>query len=181
MNGDLTVGDVMTRAFVGVNEADPVSGVAGLMVEGGVGGAVVLRGSEPVGTLDARDVVALVAAGDDPDTASAGAVASDSADIIGPDVPLREAISAFATHDVRRLVVVGKGEVLGTLSEHDVITAQSALPEEDSPESPLAVTAPVESPDDRYSTQSVCEACGSLAGDLSNVNGQLLCADCREM
>ena len=70
---------------------------------------------------------------------------------------------------------------LETLSEHDVIIAHAALPESEEAEAPVAVATGESANDDRFSTQSVCEACGALAGNLSNVNGQLLCADCREM
>jgi len=180
MNGDVTVRDVMTREYVGVSEGDTVAGVADLMVEAGVEGAVVLRGAEPVGLVDARDVLAVVAAGGDPDSVTARAAMSDGATLIDAGSALEEAVSTLVGQDARRLVVVDELEVVGTLSEHDVITARSTFPESEEQERPLAVGG--EGPtDDRFSTQSVCEACGSLAGSLASVNGQLLCADCREM
>lgn len=180
MNGDVTVRDVMTREYVGVSEGDAIAGVADLMVEAGVEGAVVLRGSEPVGMVDAGNVVEVVAAGGNPESVTAGAAMADGATVIDADSPLSEAVSTLVGRDERRLVVVEGGEAVGTLSEHDVITAQSTFPETESRERPIAVTG--EAPaDDRYSTQSVCEACGSLASNLASVNGQLLCADCREM
>ena len=171
----------MTREFVGVSEGDSVVGVAELMIEAGVDGAVVLRGAEPVGMIDARNVVSLVADGRGLDSVTAGEVMGDRASTIDPDSPLREAVSTFAARDHRRLVVAEGGEVLGTLSEHDVITAQATFPETEVEEAPLAVAATESAGDDRFSTQSVCEACGALAGNLVSVNGQLLCADCREM
>lgn len=180
MNDDVTVRDVMTREYVGVNEGDAIAGVADLMVEAGVGGAVVLRGAAPVGMVDARDVVAVVAAGGDPTSVTARAAMSDGATAIDADSALSEAVSTLVGLDARRLVVVDGGEAVGTLSEHDVITARSTFPESERREPVLAVGD--EGPtDDRFSTQSVCEACGSLAGSLASVNGQLLCADCREM
>jgi len=181
MNGDVTVRDVMTREFVGVSEGDAIVGVADLMVEAGVEGAVVLRGAEPVGMVDARAVVEVVAAGGDPESVTARAAMAEPVASIDVDSPLREAVSTFVARDVRRMVVVDGEEVVGTLSEHDVIAAQAALPDDGSPDVPLAVATGETVGDDRYSTQSVCEACGSLAGSLASVNGQLLCADCREM
>ena len=171
----------MTREFVGVSEGDSVAGVADLLVEAGVDGAVVLRGREPVGVLDSRSVLGLVARGADPGTVTAGEVMSNAAPTIRPDSPLREAIARIAADDLRRLVVTDGDDVLGTLSEHDVIIAHSAIPDSEEAEAPVAVATGESAPDDRFSTQSVCEACGALAGNLSNVNGQLLCADCREM
>lgn len=180
MNGDVTVRDVMTREYVGVSEGDAIAGVADLMVEAGVEGAVVLRGSEPVGMVDAGDVVAVVAAGGDPASVTARAAMSDDTTAIEADSAISEAVSTLVGLDARRLVVVDDGEAVGTLSEHDVITARSTFPESERRESPVAVAS--EGPaDDRFSTQSVCEGCGSLAGSLASVNGQLLCADCRVM
>ena len=181
MNGGVTVRDAMTREFVGVSEGDSVAGVADLLIDAGVDGAVVLRGSEPVGTLDSRTILRLVADGRNPAEATAGDVMADPASTIDPDSPLREAVSTFAARDLRRVVVTDGDEVVGTLSEHDVIAAQAAFPESEAEEAPVAVAATESAGDDRFSTQSVCEACGALAGNLSSVNGQLLCADCREM
>ena len=181
MNGGVTVRDAMTREFVGVSEGDSVVGVADLMIEGGVDGAVVLRGTEPVGILDARSIVALVAGGGDVETATAGDAMAETVPTIDPDSTLREAVSTLAAPDRRRLVVVDGDEVVGTISEHDVITAQATFPESETEEAQVAVAATESAGDDRYSTQSVCEACGALAGSLASVNGQLLCADCREM
>ena len=181
MNGGVTVRDAMTREFVGVSEGDSVAGVADLMIDAGVEGAVVLRGTEPVGMLDSRSVVALVADGRDVDAVTAGDAMAEPATTIDPDSPLREAVSTLAAGDRRRLVVTDGDEVVGTLSEHDVITAQATLPEAEAEEAPVAVAGGESPADDRFSTQSVCEACGALAGNLASVNGQLLCADCREM
>ena len=181
MNGGVTVRDAMTREFVGVNEGDSVVGVADLMIEAGVEGAVVLRGTEPVGMLDASDVVSLVADAGDPATVTAGELMDEGPGRIDPDSSLREAVSTLAARDHRRLVVTEGGEVLGTLSEHDVITAQATFPQSEAEAAPLAVATTESADDDRFSTQSVCEACGALAGNLASVNGQLLCADCREM
>jgi signal-transduction protein with cAMP-binding, CBS, and nucleotidyltransferase domain len=165
----------------GVSEGDSVAGVADLVMDAGVGGAVVLRGTEPVGMLDARDVVALVADGRDAEAVTAGDVMDAPATTIDPDSPLREAVSTFASRDLRRLVVTDGDEVVGTISEHDVIAAQATFPDSEAEEAPVAVAGSEAGGDDRFSTQSVCEACGALAGNLTSVNGQLLCADCREM
>lgn len=181
MRPDLTVRDAMTREFLGVSEGDAVSGVASLMLDASVGGAVVLRGAEPVGLIDARDVVRLVAFGQDPDAVSAGDVIDEAPPTVGPDGPLDEAASLLAGNGVRRLVVIDTDdEVVGTLSEHDVLVALWTFPEAESRGSPVAVAGTESAGEEPFSTQSVCEACGALAGNLSNVNGQLLCADCRE-
>lgn len=181
MNGDVTVRDVMTRDYVGVNEGDTVSGVAELLAEAPADGAVVLRGTEPVGLLDSRAIVAIVAAGSDPEEITVGSAMGDPPATVEAGAPLSGAISTLIGIDARHLLVVDGAEIVGLLSVDDVVAAQSTFPEEIEREAPVAAGVDEGPVDDRYSTQSVCEACGSLAGSLANVNGQLLCADCREL
>jgi formylmethanofuran dehydrogenase subunit E len=59
------------------------------------------------------------------------------------------------------------------------VLAATATSVPETPDNDLTVEA--ESRDPEYSDQSICEVCGTLARELANVNGQLVCQDCREM
>ena len=183
MDETTTVRDVMTRAYVGVSEGDPVTGAAELMTEEGVDSVVVLRGSEPVGMLHASDVVALVAGGSDLEATPVDeAMAPVSA--IGADEGISTALGAITSRDARGMVVVEGDEVVGLLTERDLITAQwiqPPAPEE--ADEPLLAAGVEEGPsiDEEFTAQGVCEVCGSLVRDLTNDNGQLVCTDCLEM
>ncbi len=197
MEGTTTVGDVMTREFLGVSEGDPVAGVVSLLVDEGSDCAVVLRGDDAVGLVRDRDVLAAVA-----DDADLAATTADSLAVEpGPTVPaqgaLAEAAAAMAAAGRRVLLVTEDGSPAGVVTARDLATAPAALgpatPGANDPAgSPDPDAAPDPAPTDpasglaagedpaAYSTQSVCERCGALAGDLRNFNGQLVCADCRE-
>lgn len=183
MDETATVRDVMTRAYVGVSEGDSVAGAAELMAEEGVDGVVVLRGREPIGMLHASDVVALVASRTDPEEMPVGEVMTTVASV-DADEGISEAIGTIAGRDARGMVVVEGDEVVGLLTERDVITAQWMRPPatEETEEPVLAVPmnegASVE---EEFTAQGVCEVCGSLVRDLTNDNGQLVCADCIEI
>jgi CBS domain-containing protein len=134
MRQSLSVRDVMRRTFVGVSEGDSVTGATKLMNEEGVDGAVVVRGSDPVGVLMASDVVAVVATGMDPETTAVDAAMRQPAVTVAPSDDLGEAIGAIANHNVRWLVVVSEGSLVGTVTEHDIVTAQSSHPPLGTPE-----------------------------------------------
>lgn len=179
MNRSVRVRDVMTRSYVGVSESDPVTGAATLMRDDGVTSAVVLRGQKPVGMLHAGDLIDLIADGRDPESTTVTAAMTDSVISIDADSDVTTAVNAIADTDARQLVVLENGEITGVLSEHDMITAHAIRqtdPTDHAPETEPLNSA--QSPTDEFTTQSVCEACGSLAESLTERNGQLVCPDC---
>lgn len=190
----------MTREYVGVSESDTVLGAVKLMHEEKAGCVVVLRGSDPVGIVTESDVLALVADERDPAEIEVSAVMSDPVVSVHADRALSDAASTMSREDIRRLAVTNDGELVGVLSERDVIAASASLSggppaHDDSPGTvgvggvareslgdEAAGTAAGEDPVRReYSDRSICEVCGSLSRELTNVNGQLICANCREV
>lgn len=199
MEGEVTVRDVMTRDFVGVSESDSVLGAVQLMDEEGVGCVVVLRGSEPVGIMTESDVIGLVAAGDDPAETEVSALMSNPVKSVDADRALSDATGTMSREDIRRLVVTNGEDLVGVLSERDVISASASLssvptfPDESPREvgdrvrsetlasEAVGATAGGEEARHEYSDRSICEVCGTLSRELANVNGQLICVDCREV
>ncbi|MFB6153325.1 MAG: CBS domain-containing protein [Halodesulfurarchaeum sp.] len=183
MNG-LSVRDLLTRDFVGVSEADSVRGAVALMRESHEIGAVVLRGSEAVGTVSALDVLDAVAGGEDLDETEVRDVMQADPPSIDVDTSLGEAASLLSRTRGGILVVTGEDGVLGVITTRDLASVSWEPAEVEEP-----VSAEVQSeerrtestPAESYSNQSICEACGSLSRNLMNVNGQLLCPDCRSV
>ncbi len=194
----MTVRDVMTREFVGVSESDTVLGAVKLMDEEDAGYVVVLRGSQPVGIVTESDVLELVADERDPADVAVSAVMSDPVVSVDVDRALSDAAATMSREDIRRVAATSEGELVGVLSERDLIAASASLSG--------ARTAREEAPDDvafsnaggtsmgagsaggdardeadryEYADRSICETCGTLSRELANVNGQLICADCR--
>ncbi|MFB6361199.1 MAG: cyclic nucleotide-binding/CBS domain-containing protein [Halobacteriales archaeon] len=184
MDEPVTVRDVIHRSYVGVSESDSVAGAAELMLEEGVHSAVVLRGSDPIGVLDETRLLDVVANIRDPTATTAGDVMRPAVSVEA-DERLEEAITAMATDGLRHLLVEEDGEVIASVSDHDIVTAYSVMGTRSEPasehtpgppEPEMVVENELES--DVYSTQGVCESCGTLTAELSNHNGQLLCSDC---
>lgn len=188
MEGDVTVKELMTRDYVGISESDPISGAVDLLLEEDASAAVVLRGSEPIGMLTRADALShLTSSGDVDDpvsTAMSGTMPS-----VSPNAGFVDAANKLAEAGVECLLVTEGNETAGLVTVRDVAGAAASLstrPPHDGGHDRTLETATIEAGEGttaeaQYSRQSVCETCGSLTPDLQNFNGQLICADCREV
>jgi CBS domain-containing protein len=199
MHGDVTVQEVMDREFLGVSESDGVVEAVELMLAEGAENVVVLRGTEAIGVVTERDVLRQVVDGD-PAEATVGDAMTEGALTVDPDVSLAEAADKMSARATKRLLVTDADEPVGVLTEHDVLSTspfgsavdaaatvgEAPMSDATAAEEQTAAASGVEMapPTDReaeFDDQSICEACGALAPYLSSFNGQLLCADCRDI
>lgn len=177
MSSAVTVHDVMTREFLGVNEADELGETVSLLLETGADRAVVLRGRTPVGAMGERDALSALVRWDDPASATVADVMDDAIVRVAPDASLTAAARAMSRENVGWLLAMD-GEPVGVVTSHDVVVAHTMAPETDT-EPPMTEEGVID-PETQYDTQGICEACGTLARDLVEVNGQLICPNCRE-
>lgn len=177
-----TVREAMTTAYVGVSESDTVGDVADVMLEEGVADVVVLRGTDPVGTVTERDLLRAATTGTLPVRAEIASLMSGPGPSIDAEMPLAEAASMLLTEDERQLLVTNADELVGVLTARDVIATAASLfssPDSEPETIPSGPTGNTETPE--YTTQSVCENCGSFMPRLEAVNGQVVCGDCRSI
>ncbi len=117
----LRVKEAMTKGAVSCQEETTVKNVAKLMVDKDIRSAVVLNKiGKPVGIVTGGDIVKAMAKSLKPETPvsniiSKGLISIDSkSNII-------EASDIMNDKNIKRLVVVEKGNVVGILSVHDVL------------------------------------------------------------
>lgn len=191
MNGDVSIRDVAARDFVGVTESDTVAGAAKLMREDDASCAVVLRGDDPLGILTERDVVDLVARNESPGDVPVTEIMSEPVVTVDGGESLDVAADRMGAETIRHLVVTNDDGVFGVLAANDLLAARSAgeLTASSPTAGDLVANGGMQIADDRdapeaeatYDPQSICERCGKLADSLAEVNGQLCCADCRDV
>ena len=193
MEPELSVRDVLTKEYVGVSESDTVLGAVRLMRQERTGSVLVVRGSEPVGIMTEWDVLGVVADEDDPDSMSVESAMSTPVVSIEPDRSLSDAADLMARDNIRNLVVTDQNGIVGMLTQRDVIAAAGSFTGATSvsngdeltgtanPGSAATGDQMLTNGGDEYSRQGVCESCGSLADELWESNGQLLCTDCRSV
>ncbi|MEE6210550.1 CBS domain-containing protein [Salarchaeum sp. III] len=178
----LPVREVMDRDYVGVSESDSLHAAVRTIREADATGALVLRGGDAVGYLSTSDVLDHLADAGGLDGAVGDAM-TDVPPSLRPEAAVADAATRLTAADTSHVVVANGEGILGLVDATDLVRAgpdPAAPPAGD--ETPDAAAQPddrVGERDDAYSPRSVCEVCGSLADGLSNVNGQLVCADCR--
>lgn len=178
-----TIREVMTRDFVGVSESDDPLEAGELLREEDVDGAVVLRGNEPVGTLELDGVLDHVL--EDGSAAAVGDVMAEPVERIDADDPIEIAADRLVGVDGSLLVVTDDGgDTVGVVTASDLVRAMALGREPDQGASePLEPnrTDQATGANDSYANQGICERCGALTSDLVSFNGQLLCSDCRDL
>ena len=117
-----SIRDAMTSNPRGVEASTPVIEAARLMKSEDVGSVPVVEGNRLVGMVTDRDIVIrVVAEAKDPQSSTAGEVASRDLVTIDPQQDLDEALRLMAQHQVRRLPVVEEdGRLVGILAQADV-------------------------------------------------------------
>lgn len=195
MNRDVLVREVMVREFVGVSESDGVLETTELLLREEAELAVVLRGSDLVGVLTERDVLAHVVEGGDPGDTTVEDVMTESVPTVSAEETLPEARDRMSSWSTSWLVVSDGGKPPdGIVTEHDILAtstlgSETAATERQTPEeqhqqmTAVSTTATESSSaaEDSFDDQGICEMCGSLTRDLASFNGQLLCVDCRNI
>lgn len=105
--------------------------VAELLTRPNVESALVVDDGRLVGSVTAGSIVAALARGEDVAQLVARDLSEDEVSVIGPDVPLEEALHLMAERDLDRLPVVEDGSLLGVLSREPLVRR---LAEDEAPE-----------------------------------------------
>jgi CBS domain-containing protein len=176
----LPVRDLLSRDYVGVSESDAVLGAIELMRRAGETAAVVLRGQDAAGMLTAEQVLDRLLDGADLETTPVSELMDPAPETIDPETTVAEATRRLVGSGRSHLLVTDQGgDVVGVLDARDLA---AAVRTEQAAETETMATAggtEQSAVEDGYSNQSICEGCGSFAQDLVNVDGKLLCPDCR--
>lgn len=191
MNEPVSVREVMNREYVGVSESDALLETTELLVREEEPTALVLRGNDPVGVISRADILAYLVTDGDPESAAVSDAMRESIPSIAPDARLPEARDRMAAWSAEWVLVVEGGEPVGTLTGHDILSTarlESETTVQATEEGRMATTGEVATADgsvtaaeDSFEEQGICSACGTLSRSLASFNGQLLCADCRDV
>jgi CBS domain-containing protein len=119
--------DVMTPNPRTIEPSTPIAEAARLMRDEDVGPLPIVEGQRIVGILTDRDIVVrAIAEGKDPQSTTAGDVASKQLVTVDPEQRLDEAARLMAKHQVRRLPVCDEdGRLAGIVAQADVAIAAS--------------------------------------------------------
>ncbi|RLI88475.1 MAG: hypothetical protein DRO62_03650 [Candidatus Altiarchaeales archaeon] len=173
---ELKVGDAMTRGVIYVKPDDNVQRVAEIMKKNDIDSVIVIDNGVGVGIVTDMDIIAkVVATGKDPKTTTVSKIMTSPLITITPDADIDDAAREMRDREVRRLIVTQDGNIIGMLSEFDLVRVEPALHLLIREHSQWDI-ADIASPTTTIS--GICEVCGNYSEDLMPLNGRLVCEEC---
>jgi CBS domain-containing protein len=118
----MQVRDGMSDVVLTVGPSHTLRDAARMMVEKGVGAALVNDDELPVPCIvTERDILNSLGRGEDPDSEPVSAHMSEGVVVASPDWSLEHAAAEMSTRGIRHLVVFEEGNLLGILSIRDIV------------------------------------------------------------
>jgi len=173
----MLVREAMSSPVISVHEDTSVVELADTMKNQRVGAIIVVnKQSKPVGIVTERDIVTRVVAGDRaPKAVIAKEIMSSPLRMVEPDMKLMDAMSLMDKLNVRRLGVIYKGDLVGIVSDRDIIRLVPTIVEIMKEQREITNLANVSGP----SVAGYCDRCEIYSNNLRTVDGEFLCEDCR--
>ena len=189
----IKVGDVMTRNFVRINPSTNLSKCADKMVKSRVGSLIITEKGALRGLLTNNDILRTVTEKKDISRISAESIMSKKVPTIKPERDLFDAILLMNKKKTRQLPVSNSRKVLGMLTFKDIIRIEptlldtmqnlSEIREAKSKHEATGIRAYRErkalASGLTWIREGECNECGEH-GLLYNMEGDLLCEDCRD-
>jgi CBS domain-containing protein len=173
----MLVREAMSSPVISVHEDADVVDVAGMMKNNRVGAVIIAnRQGKPVGIVTERDIVTrLVAEGRALKAVIAKDIMSSPLRMVEPDMNLIDALRLMDKLNVRRLGVIYKGDLVGLITDRDIIRLVPTIVEILKEQREINNVPNVSGP----SIAGYCDRCEIYSNNLRAVDGEFLCEDCR--
>lgn len=172
---DVTVADAMEGNPFTVEPDTTVKEAVDIMIDNDISSLPVVQGGEMVGLATSEDILKrTIGGGKFSEETKIGEVMTESPVTISEGDELTDAIEVMADHGIKRLLVTEGDELVGILTDGDVMRMAPGLIDDlyDELEELQEEAALSEEGD-------VCESCGNYATDLDIINGELICQECQ--
>ena len=174
---DITVGDAMTRGVICVDVDDSVQDVAEVMKKNDISSVLVTQEGEGVGIITERDILKnIVAESRDPARVASKDIMTSPLITVTPDSSIDEAATMMRDRDIRRLVIADGDNIIGILSEYDIVRIEPAL------HTLIAEHLKWELSEQTAAEEGlvagICESCESYSESLRSMDGRFLCGEC---
>jgi CBS domain-containing protein len=176
MDGQVELKEVMTEGVIAIEKDESVVSAAKMLEEENIRGLVVVDNEDAVGVVVCRDIVyQVVAEGKDPLETEVGEIMSTDLIVAEEDELLDDVAMAMSQNNVSRVPVVRGDMLVGIVTQSDILRAWPGFAEIMSEDIEMEAEA---APRER-SQSGVCEECENYSENLVEVDGRLLCSECR--
>ncbi len=181
---EIRVQDVMSITPIIIKKGETVRRAASLMKDTDVGCLIVLDDEGKLeGIITEMDIVFdTVAEGLDPDEVKVEDIMSSNVKTISGHKMVKDAAEFMAEEDIRHLPVVRDDQLIGIITENDIIELSPRLIEITREYAHIKYSNGIEGYDDRPELEitGYCESCKVYSERLRLVDAQLLCRDCTQ-
>ena len=176
----MLVKDVMSSPVVTADEDETTNKIAAAMDKEGLGAVIVTnKAKKSIGIITERDlVIRVIAKNQKPDEVKAKEIMTTPLVTIEPEATVSDAARRMNRLDIRRLGVFYKANLVGIVSDKDLLGVMPELieimQERSRIENPAATEELEEAPQSGY-----CDRCNAYSENLKDRNGQNICDECR--
>lgn len=174
----ISVKNIMTKPAVKIEYNRTVQAAAKEMVKHRVGSIIVVKNKKPIGIITETDInKKIVALGKDPRKLKVEDIMSSPIVFSSPYDDITVAVEKMEKHKIKRIPVVDRGKIVGILTNTDIARASPEMVDILNFRLKMRTELPSIK---ESSTSGLCEACGGYSEDLTFLNDQWVCENCRE-
>jgi len=177
MDTGIKVGDVMAKGIVTVKPEDTVKKACEIMAKHDLSGMTVMERGKVVGMLTQGDLVAMIARGENPSKIKIRNIMGTKLASISPNADIRKAAEVMVENRVKRLPVLKNGRLVGVITQTDIVRISPSVYDLIFEKAKMETGTIL---DTEFGMSGECEECGNYSEDLRNINGTLVCQECRE-
>jgi len=180
LRAKMLVKDIMSSPVVTADETETTNNIAVTMSKESIGAVIITnKEKKSIGIITERDlVVRVIAKNNKPDQVKAKEIMTAPLITIEPDTPINDAARKMSRLNIRRLAVVYKDNMIGIVSDKDLLGIMPELIEiiqERTRIENSGITEELEeTPQSGY-----CDQCEVYSENLKECNGQNICDECR--
>ena len=176
----MLVRDVMSSPVVTMDEDETTNKAAANMDMHDLGAVIVTnKAGKSIGIITERDlVIRVIAKNLKPDTVKAKEIMTTPLVTIEPEATISDAARRMTRLDIRRLVVIYKGNLVGIISSKDILGVMPELIEIMQEKSRIEGAAITEEAEE-VPLSGYCDRCNIYSESLKENNGQNICDECR--
>ncbi|HLN89095.1 MAG TPA: CBS domain-containing protein [Candidatus Binatia bacterium] len=176
----MLVRDVMSSPVITMDEDETTNKAAANMDMHDLGAVIVTNKiGKSIGIITERDLVLRVIAKNlKPDTVKAKEIMTTPLVTIEPEATISDAARRMTRLDIRRLVVIYKGNLVGIISSKDILGVMPELIEIMQESSRIEGAARTEEIEE-VPLSGYCDRCNIYSESLKERDGQNICDECR--
>lgn len=179
IQNEMSVREIMSKDIFDIEVTATVLDVAARMAESGTGSIIVTENDDNIGIITEHDImVKTVAKNVLPSEITAGQIMSSPIIATKPSTNIIEAAEMMVKSDIRRLAVMEGDQIVGMITERDILAIAPGL--NTILEGLIELHHENNYQQEPELERGICQRCGALVDSITNVNGLMLCEDCKE-